>query len=227
MCDNCGCSTSEEVKNTQKIDVMKDILHSNNHQADHIREHIKKLNIKSFNLMSSPGSGKTTVLERTIEALPDKKIAVIEGDLETENDAKRIRDKGALAHQIMTNTSCHLDAFMVHNAIHKMNLKNIDYLFVENVGNLVCPASFDVGTQKNVVLLSATEGDDKPAKYPVMFHIADLVLNTKTEAAELMNFDIEKAKRSVAKVNSEVPILTLSLKDSDEFDKWIEYLDHA
>lgn len=217
--------SSEE--NAKTITVMKDILSSNNEQASAIRKQIERLGIRSFNLMSSPGSGKTTLLERTLDHIPSSQIAVIEGDLETENDANRIRTKGAQAQQITTGTTCHLDAFMIQKALPLLELAEIKYLFVENVGNLVCPANFDVGMQKNVILLSATEGDDKPVKYPVMFHKADLVLITKSEIAEFMEFDIDLAKQNIHKVNPEVPIHVLNKNGPDEFDKWLDYLRHA
>ncbi len=218
---------SQNRDNAKQVTVMKDILANNNEIASFIRQQIHALGLRTFNLMSSPGSGKTTLLERTIEAMPDKRIAVIEGDLETENDAERIRKKGAKAYQITTGTVCHLDARMVRKALDNLSLEGIDLLFVENVGNLVCPANFDVGMQKNIILLSATEGDDKPEKYPVMFHIADLVLITKIEAAAIMGFDLEKAKQSLRKVNPEVPVLTISKIVPDQFDQWLEYLRHA
>lgn len=239
MCDTCGCAVTAESeesfhnhghennKSRQVIELRRDVLHGNNVEALHNREHLNKLKIKSFNLMSSPGSGKTTLLERTISHLDEGTIAVIEGDLETENDARRIREKGAMAYQITTGTACHLDAFMVHRALHHLDLSKIKYLFVENVGNLVCPAAFDLGTEKNIVLLSATEGDDKPEKYPVMFHKADLVLITKTEVAQIMNFDVKKAKEHIFKINPDIPVILLSLSGSDEFDQWIEYLKNA
>jgi len=146
-------------------------------QAESNRKHFDSYGIFAVNLMSSPGSGKTTLLEKTIEYLSDQlKIGVIEGDLETNRDAERIKSKGAPAYQITTGQACHLDAFMVHEGIHHLPLEKLDVVFIENVGNLVCPASYDIGTHLNVVLLSVPEGDDKPAKYPVMFRSADLLL---------------------------------------------------
>ncbi len=215
------------MENSLSVKVGKEILHSNKEKAAAINKFLKEENIKSFNMMSSPGSGKTTLLERTIEKMGPQKIAVIEGDLETENDAKRIREKGALSYQITTGTTCHLDASMVEKAIGKMDLTGIEYLFVENVGNLVCPANFHVGTDLNVVLLSATEGDDKPVKYPVMFHVADVVLITKIEAAQIMNFSMEKAMENIKKVNPKIPIFTHSINVPDDFEKWLEFIKNA
>lgn len=225
MCDSCGCGdTQHQTKDAASFSVLQEVLNSNDHDAGHNREHLQRLGIQSFNLMGSPGCGKTTLLERTLERMETKRIAVIEGDLETENDARRIQAKGALAHQIMTGTGCHLDAKLVHKALHHLDLTGITHLFVENVGNLVCPASFDLGTERNIVLLSATEGDDKPLKYPLMFHGADMVVITKAEAADMMEFDIARAKENIHKANPKAEILTLALQGPDQFDRWLEYL---
>ena len=172
----------------------------------------------AINLMSSPGSGKTSLLEATIDALGDKwNIAVVEGDLETENDANRIRARGVPAVQITTGQACHLDAHMVHDALHELDLDDIDVLFIENVGNLVCPASFDLGHHANVTLLSVTEGDDKPAKYPVMFRAADLVLLSKSDLLDVMDdFDTAKAERHVRELANPAPCITLSVRQAPE-----------
>jgi hydrogenase nickel incorporation protein HypB len=163
--------------------------------------------VLAVNLMSSPGAGKTSLLEATIEALGDElRIAVIEGDLETENDAERIRAKGVEAIQIATGSACHLDAHMVHDALHRLDLTGVDILFIENVGNLVCPASFDLGQHRNVTLLSVPEGDDKPAKYPVMFRAADLVLLTKADLLPVLDdFDPTRAEGYLRGLASPVP----------------------
>ena len=196
MCKDCGCSAgSGEVEihdatgaisritpGERSVEVVADILRQNDHAAAHNRAHFDAHGILAVNLMSSPGSGKTALLEATIEAMGDRcRIAVIEGDLETENDALRIRAKGVPAIQITTGQTCHLDAHMVHDALHALDLAQVDLLFIENVGNLVCPASFDLGQHANVTLLSVAEGDDKPAKYPVMFRASDLVLFSKAD----------------------------------------------
>jgi hydrogenase nickel incorporation protein HypB len=176
--------------------------------------------------MSSPGAGKTALLEATIEALGDEfSIAVIEGDLETENDAQRIRDKGVPALQISTGSACHLDAHMVHDALHELDLDGIDIVFIENVGNLVCPASFDLGQHRNITLLSVTEGDDKPAKYPVIFRAADLVLLTKADLLEVLDdFDPEKAEQYVRQLASEAPVLQLAARRNVDIDSWLDWL---
>jgi hydrogenase nickel incorporation protein HypB len=183
MCKICGCAqgaghvhVAGAILHTEfgaKIEVLQAMLHENDRQAAHNRAHFTAAGVLVINLMSSPGAGKTSLLEATIRALRGRlTIAVIEGDLETENDARRIRGAGAQAVQITTGSACHLDSTMVHAALHTLALREIDVLFIENVGNLVCPASFDLGQHRNVVLLSVTEGDDKPEKYPVMFRAA-------------------------------------------------------
>ena len=178
MCTTCGCSitpgnahlTADRGDAGTVVEVLQDLLAANDRVAMHNREHFDAHGVLTINLMSSPGAGKTALLEATIAALRDRyRIAVIEGDLETDNDAARIRAQGVPALQITTGTACHLDAHLVHQALHELPLAGLDLLFIENVGNLVCPASFDLGQHLNVTLLSVTEGDDKPAKYPVMF----------------------------------------------------------
>ena len=212
MCDTCGCNVTPGNEHlvaagghlahtshgNESVEVLKGLLDANDHQAAHNREHFDRHRVLAVNLMSSPGSGKTRLLEETITLLGDSlRIAVIEGDLETENDAQRIRDKGIAAVQITTGTACHLDAHMVHQALHELVLDDIDILFIENVGNLVCPASFDLGQHRNVTLLSVTEGDDKPAKYPVMFRAADLLLITKSDLLGVLDdFEPARAERA-------------------------------
>ncbi|NTV97406.1 MAG: hydrogenase nickel incorporation protein HypB [Thiobacillus sp.] len=235
MCDTCGCNvTPGNVKFAYKpvepgattISVLQGLLKKNDDQADHNRAHFDARGILAVNLMSSPGSGKTALLEATIKALKSEfNIAVIEGDLETENDADRIRAQGVPAHQIVTGTACHLDAHMVHDALHHMDLAGIDLLFVENVGNLVCPASFDLGQHANVALLSTTEGDDKPAKYPVMFRGADAVVISKTDLlAVLDDFSPDKAERHVRELANPAPVLRLSARKGDGMDAWLGWL---
>ncbi|MFZ5482880.1 MAG: hydrogenase nickel incorporation protein HypB [Pseudomonadota bacterium] len=235
MCDTCGCNiTPGNQKFAYKpvepgattISVLQGLLKKNDDQAAHNRAHFDSRGILALNLMSSPGSGKTALLEATIRALKDEfRIAVIEGDLETENDAERIRAQGVPAHQIVTGTACHLDAHMVHDALHHMSLDGIDLLFVENVGNLVCPASFDLGQHVNVALLSVTEGDDKPAKYPVMFRGADAVLLTKTDLlAVLDDFSPDKAERHVRELANAAPVLRLSARQGDGMSAWLDWL---
>ena len=230
MCGTCGCNIPQTVAGGhESVEVLTGLLDANDHQAAHNREHFGEHGVLAINLMSSPGAGKTALLEATIEAFGDKlRIAVIEGDLETENDAERIRAKGVPAVQISTGSACHLDAHMVHGALHDLDLQGIDILFIENVGNLVCPASFDLGQHFNVALLSTPEGDDKPAKYPVMFRAADLVLVTKSDLlAVLDDFDPDEAQRCLRQLASSAPMFNLSAKTGDGMRSWVNWVEEA
>lgn len=242
MCDTCGCNVTSgnhhllepggKLEHTregrQSVEVLQNLLSENDHQAGHNREHFDRHEVLAVNLMSSPGSGKTALLEATIDALKDElRIGVVEGDLETENDAERIRARGVPAFQIATGTACHLDAHMVHAALHHLDLDELDVLFIENVGNLVCPASFDLGHHRNVTLLSTTEGDDKPAKYPVMFRAADLMLITKSDLLPVLDdFDPERATHCLRELASDARVLTLSARKGLELDAWLDWLRH-
>ncbi len=202
MCETCGCSVTPgnaaRAGSGTVVDVLQDLLAANDQVARHNREHFDAHGVLAINLMSSPGAGKTALLEATIVALRDRyRIAVIEGDLETDNDAARIRAHGVPAVQITTGSACHLDAHLVHRALHQLPLAGLDLLFIENVGNLVCPASFDLGQHLNVTLLCVTEGDDKPAKYPVIFRASDLVVLSKTDLLEVMD-DFDPARAEAA-----------------------------
>lgn len=240
MCDTCGCNVTpanEHLVRTDgklgttgdgraAVEVLQGLLSENDRQADHNRAHFDRHGVLAVNLMSSPGSGKTALLESTLDALAGRlRVAVIEGDLETENDAERIRAKGVPAIQIATGSACHLDAHMVHNALHGLDLDELDLVFIENVGNLVCPASFDLGHHRNVTLLSVTEGDDKPAKYPVMFRAADLMLLTKTDLlAVLDDFDPHRAEQCLRQLASNAPMLELSARKGRGLDAWLGWL---
>ena len=240
MCDTCGCNITPGNEHMVKegghlattaaghasVEVLEGLLHANDHQALHNREHFDRHGVLAVNLMSSPGAGKTSLLEATIEASGGElRYAVIEGDLETENDAQRIRDKGTRAIQISTGSACHLDAHMVHDALHELDLDEFDIVFIENVGNLVCPASFDLGQHANVTLLSTPEGDDKPAKYPVMFRASDLVLITKADLlAVLDDFDPGAAAAAVRQLANDAPLLEISAKTGQGLDAWIDWL---
>lgn len=244
MCDTCGCNITPGNEHLiraegklavtksgrEAVTVLKSLLSENDHQAQHNREHFDRHGVLAINLMSSPGSGKTALLEATIDALKDSdlSLAVVEGDLETENDAERIRAHGIPAIQITTGSACHLDAHMVHDALHQLDLDAVDILFIENVGNLVCPASFDLGHHHNITLLSTTEGDDKPAKYPVMFRAADLMLVTKSDLlAVLDDFSPEKAERLLRELGSRAPALNLSAKSGEGIGQWLDWLTAA
>ena len=219
---------NENIKNnpqlSHKVKVITKILAKNNQMADEIREKWDREKITCFNLMSSPGSGKTTTLENLADNL-NYKFAVIEGDLETSRDADRLRNKGIWSFQLQTGSACHLDAGMVKNALPEFPYNEVDIAFVENVGNLVCPASYDVGAHYNIVFVSVPEGDDKIEKYPVMFRKADLIVITKVDMVEFFDFDIEKAKESAKKLAPNAPVILLNNKTKeglDELVKWIE-----
>jgi hydrogenase nickel incorporation protein HypB len=227
MCETCGCSAHQtSAKDTETVEVLGRLLDANDRVAGHNREHFNDHRVIAFNIMSSPGAGKTALLEATIDALKsDFRMAVIEGDLETDNDARRIRGHGVPAVQITTGGACHLDARMVHEALHDLPLRQFDIVFIENVGNLVCPASFDLGQHRNIVLLSATEGDDKPAKYPVMFRAADLVLLTKMDlAAVLEDFEPLRAEKAVRDLANAAPVIPLSARKQLNLDRWEAWL---
>ncbi len=253
MCETCGCATHKGDVHVHdhvhdhahdhahghggrtvpghldpvSVEVMTNLLAENDHAAAHNRAHLAAHGVLAVNLMSSPGSGKTALLESTIEAIGSRcRIAVIEGDLETENDAERIRAHGAPAVQITTGATCHLDAHMVHEALHGLDLAAIDILFIENVGNLVCPASFDLGQHANVTLLAVTEGDDKPAKYPVMFRASDLVLLSKSDLLDVLDdFAPEKAEAHLRALASRAPVMALSARRADTLGPWIGWLE--
>ncbi len=235
MCLTCGCALPHDhhehsapgAAAHETVDVFARLLDANDHEAAHNREHLDHHGVLAINLMSSPGAGKTRLLEATIDALAGRlRLAVIEGDLETENDALRIRAKGVPAVQITTGTACHLDAHMVHRALHDIDLAQLDILFIENVGNLVCPASFDLGHHLNVTLLSVTEGADKPAKYPVMFRAADLLVLSKADLlAVLDDFDVSQAQAHFRALANPAPVLQLSARAPDSLAAWIAWLD--
>ncbi|WP_457598439.1 hydrogenase nickel incorporation protein HypB [Hydrogenimonas sp.] len=247
MCKDCGCSVTDhehhhdststrqaahetlhdnpQLNDKKTIEVISKILDKNDHEAMHNRAHFDRHNVLAINLMSSPGSGKTALLEHLADIAPFR-FGVIEGDLETNRDADRIRAKGIAAYQIQTGSACHLDAFMVHKGLHAMPLEEIDVCFIENVGNLVCPASYDVGGHLNVVLVSVPEGEDKIEKYPVMFRQADLVLITKTDLLPYFDFRVEHAKQAARKIKPGVDVLEVSTKEPESVKRvadWIRF----
>ncbi|MGD9970380.1 MAG: hydrogenase nickel incorporation protein HypB [Sulfuricurvum sp.] len=254
MCKDCGCSITghthdhhhhhehdhdshehhhahetlhhnPQLNDPKTISVITKILDKNDREAQHNREHFESHGVLAINLMSSPGSGKTTLLERLAELAPFR-FGVIEGDLETSRDADRIKAKGIPAYQIQTGSACHLDAFMVHKALHELPIGELDICFIENVGNLVCPASYDVGSHLNVVLVSVPEGEDKIEKYPVMFRTADLILITKCDLLPHFDFEISRAKEAARRLKPGVDILEVSTKDEESLRKvvqWIEF----
>ena len=231
MCNTCGCNVTSGNEHLLRADktavtILSHLLSENDHQAQHNREHFNQCGVLAINLMSSPGSGKTALLEATIKALKEEfSIAVIEGDLETENDANRIRQVGVPAVQIVTGTACHLDAHLIHNALHQLSLEKLDIIFIENVGNLVCPASFDLGQHRNVTLLSVTEGDDKPAKYPVMFRATDVMLLTKMDLLPVLDdFEPERAETHLRHLANSAPVIPLSAKNLQGMTTWLDWL---
>ena len=221
MCDTCGCGDP----NVVSVDVHENILAVNDRTAAHNREHLARQGIFAVNLMGSPGAGKTAVLEATARALSGRRLGVIAGDLETERDADRLRAVDVPAAAITTGTACHLDAEMLHRALHDFPTKDLDYLFVENVGNLVCPAVYDLGQAVNVVALSVTEGEDKPLKYPVMFRKADLVLLTKVDLLPHLELDVAAIGAALARVMPKAELLRLSARTGDGVDEWVEWLE--
>ncbi len=252
MCTDCGCSITDnamehshgdeehshshdhqkahehlhhnpQLNDAKTISVIQKILDKNDHEAEHNRQHFNSKGILGINLMSSPGSGKTTLLEHMAD-VADFKFGVVEGDLETTKDADRLKAKGIPAMQIQTGSACHLDAFMVHKGLHDMPLDDLDVCFVENVGNLVCPASYDVGTHLNIVLVSVPEGEDKIAKYPVMFRQADLVLITKTDLLPYFKYDIENEKAEARRIKPNVDILEVNINDDSSVQSVVDWI---
>jgi len=213
---------------TRTIEVHRSVFEANDRLAERNRGFFSALGLLVLNILSSPGSGKTTLLQKTIEKLGrPESIGVIVGDLETDNDARRLRTTGAKVVQITTGTLCHLDADMVARALGNLNARTLDLLFIENVGNLVCPSSFDLGESLRVALLSVTEGEDKPLKYPPLFHAADVVVLTKTDMSEAAEFDREAALSNIRAINPNARIFELSARKDTGMDAWCDYLRQA
>jgi hydrogenase nickel incorporation protein HypB len=209
-----------------KINVMQKLLKANDAIADEIRSSLKSKGIFFVNLMSSPGSGKTTLIEETIKKL-GKKIKVIEGDIQTTLDAERLQKLGVQAYQINTGPfggDCHLEAAWIRTAIAELGTDDMDLLFVENIGNLVCPAEFDIGAHLNVLLISVTEGEDKPLKYPLAFQVSKLCVITKTDLLPLKHFSLEKLRQNISQVNPACAIIEVSAHNGAGLERWIEIL---
>jgi len=207
------------------VQVEQDILGENDRLAGRNRSYFAERNVLALNLVSSPGSGKTTLLVRSIESLAERfPVAVIEGDQQTSFDADRIRATGVPAVQINTGKGCHLDARMVGDAAHRLDPREGSVLFIENVGNLVCPAAFDLGEARRVVMLSVTEGEDKPLKYPDMFHAADLMMITKTDLLPYVSFDIEKCVEFARRINPEIEVMRVSATSGEGLETWFEWI---
>jgi len=242
MCDACGCQTpthdhdhghdhghGHSHDESVIVDINRSLFAANDAMARSNREHFDEENIVVVNLISSPGSGKTTLLEHTIDRIGDEiKIGVIEGDIETERDAERIRAKGVPAIQLTTGGACHLDASMIHKGFHQLQKEPggdaIDLLVIENVGNLVCPATFDLGEHKRVVLVSVPEGPDKPAKYPKAFTSSQLFLITKTDLLPYFDFEVAEASKEALSLNPALQVMDFSSTTGEGFDGWLDYL---
>ncbi len=213
---------------SKTIPVIRNILEANDRLADQLRTIYASNRLLALNLMSSPGAGKTSLLERTLTDLRDElRMAVIEGDLQTNNDAMRVAATGAQAVQINTDGGCHLDSSMVLEALKQMDLSSLDVLFIENVGNLVCPAEFDLGEAAKVTLLSVTEGDDKPEKYPMMFAESKVLLLNKVDLLPYVDFSLEKASRFARALNPELLVFPISCRTGEGLQPWYDWLRQA
>lgn len=234
MCATCGCDTHTHNHNhshshthdEKHIAVEKDVLYENNLLAARNRGFFDAKNILAINLVSSPGSGKTTLLERTLTDLKEAvTFSVIEGDQQTTRDADRIHATGTKVVQINTGKGCHLDAHMVMHALQGMHPHENGVLFIENVGNLVCPAMFDLGEKERVVVMSVTEGDDKPLKYPDMFHTSQLCIINKIDLLPYVPFSLDKAISNAKRINPKLEVITLSCTSGEGLDKWYQWLE--
>lgn len=210
------------------IKILRNVLEANDQIAMRVRERLAAQHITAINLISSPGAGKTSLLERTIPLLAKRhRIAVLEGDIATTRDAERIEKLGVPVVQLLTGGACHLEAPLVQRGLGELNLNEVDLLFIENVGNIACPAEFDLGETAKVGILSVTEGHDKPAKYPLLFHeIGALVLN-KTDLLPYTNFDFEQFRCDFRKLNHDAPFFQVSCKTSSGVDEWAHWIEHV
>jgi len=221
MCDSCGCGDPSIVP----IDVQERILAANERTASHNREHFRLEGVVAINLMGSPGSGKTSVLEATARSLGGElRIGAVSGDLATSHDADRLRAAGVPSASITTGSACHLDAELVHHALHDFPWQNLRFLFIENVGNLVCPAVYDLGQTANVVALSVTEGEDKPLKYPPMFRSAELVLLTKVDLLPHLDVRVAAIEDALARVMPRPRMLPFSAVTGEGLERWAAWL---
>jgi hydrogenase nickel incorporation protein HypB len=209
-----------------EIRIGEDLRDRNREIAAENREHLRAHGIVALNLMSAPGAGKTSLLVRAIPLLSKRHaVGVIEGDIQTTTDAERVGAIGVPVYQIQTGGVCHLDAAMVHSALHRLDLESIDLLLIENVGNLVCPAEFDLGEDARVMLLSVSEGDDKPKKYPLMFHEAQLLVLNKIDLLPHVTFDLEKARRESREIQPRLDIIELSCATGEGLDRFADWID--
>jgi hydrogenase nickel incorporation protein HypB len=208
------------------VEVRRNILKRNDEVARALRDIFRQTGVTVVSLVSSPGSGKTALLEKTLARLqPRYRVAALVGDLATENDAQRLARSHALVSQIITGTLCHLEAEMIRTAVETWNLNELDFLFIENVGNLVCPSSYDLGEQLRLVLLSVTEGEDKPLKYPTIFNSADVAVITKTDLAAAVEFDWPAVENNIQRVRPGMRVIQVSAKTGDGMDAWLTFLE--
>jgi hydrogenase nickel incorporation protein HypB len=223
MCTTCGCGDTELVP----VELHEKILAGNDRAARHNREHFLEAGVLALNLMGSPGSGKTAVLEATARAAASKgwRLGAVSADLATDNDAVRLSRAGIPARAITTGQACHLDAELVHRSLHDIPWQKTDVFFIENVGNLVCPAIYDLGQAANVVVLSVTEGEDKPLKYPTMFLAADLVLVSKCDLIPHLDFDMKALDDALARVMPTPRVLKVSARTGEGLDQWVTWLE--
>jgi hydrogenase nickel incorporation protein HypB len=214
------------MKDYKVIEVKRSIFEDNDADANKLREELKQEGTFLLNLMSSPGAGKTTTLKRTIAMLKgEMKIGIMEADIDSEVDAQAITETGVRAIQIHTGGMCHLDADMTRQGIHEFGTQDLDFVVLENVGNLVCPAEFDTGSTKNAMILSVPEGDDKPLKYPLMFTISDVVLINKCDTLSVFDdFDTEAVKERILKLNPNAKVIFVSAKTGEGFDEWADWI---
>ncbi|HNW75648.1 MAG TPA: hydrogenase nickel incorporation protein HypB [Bacteroidales bacterium] len=232
MCETCGCGEKEHdhedlfpEENRRLVEVKQSVLQEDRAFAEKNRQLFRERHITCLNVVSSPGSGKTLLLERSIRGLlPFSAVTVIEGDQQTTRDSDRIRKAGATAFQINTGLGCHLTARMIHEVVSSHVLPENSILFIENVGNLVCPAMFDLGETKRVVIMSVTEGDDKPAKYPFMFYSSDICLINKMDLLPYVDYSIDAALHDLKHIKPGMEVLYLSLKDGTGMGGWIDWI---
>jgi len=235
MCQDCGCIETGQIKiegkaqgSTREISLKADILAENDSLATHNREHLKKKDVLALNWIGAPGAGKTAVIEALINQQNLKRpLKVIEGDQETAQDAERIRRLGIPALQINTGSACHLDAKMVHQAFHQMDLTLGDLLVIENVGNMVCPTSFDLGEEAKVAIFSTPEGDDKPLKYPDLVLCADLLVLNKIDLLPYLDFDLAAFSSYVRQLRPHLPIISVSAKTGEGIDEFCTWINQA
>ena len=220
-----GHSHDHSHDHSRKVEIEQDVLGKNNLLAERNRGFFEAKNILALNLVSSPGSGKTSLLERTIKEMGNElPFYIVEGDQQTMNDANRIAKAGAPVVQVNTGEGCHLDASMVSKAVKKLEVADKAVLMIENVGNLVCPAMFDLGESSRVVIISTTEGEDKPLKYPYMFRSSNLCIINKTDLLPYLDFDVEKTREYALQVNPDLQFIELSVKSGEGMDQWYTWL---